>query len=97
VFVATLGWAILIKSAAIAQSQLHLEFNRFVTFRDMLTITRAVTLGSIGITLCDAMLLNNVTIPRSVILLDWGMSLLLLMAARTMPRLIRDNPWHGRR
>jgi len=95
VFVATLGWAILIKSAAIAQTQLHLEFNRFVTFRDMLTITRAVTLGSIGITLCDTMLLNNVTIPRSVILLDWGMSLILLAAARTLPRLLRDNPWRG--
>ena len=93
VLVATLGWALLIKSAAIIQAQLHLEFNRFVTFRDMLTITRAVTLGSIGITLCDAMLLSSVTIPRSVILLDWGISLLLLAAARTLPRLIRDNPW----
>jgi len=95
VLVATLGWALLIKSVAIAQTQLHLEFNRFVTFRDMLTITRAVTLGSIGLTLCDAMLLTNVTIPRSVILLDWGISLLLLAAARTLPRLIRDNPWRG--
>ncbi len=95
VLVATLGWALLIKSAAIAQTQLHLEFNRFVTFRDMLTITRAVTLGSIALTLCDAMLLSNVTIPRSVILLDWGISLIFLAAARTLPRLIRDNPWRG--
>ena len=93
VLFATLGWALLIKSAAIAQAQLHLEFNRFVTFRDMLVIARTVTLGSIGITLCDAMLLSHVTIPRSVILLDWGISLILLAAARTLPRLIRDNPW----
>ena len=93
VLVVTFGWALFIKSAAIVQAQLHLEFNRFVTFRDMLTITRAVTLGSIGITLCDAMLLSGVTIPRSVILLDWGISLLLLAAARTLPRVIRDNPW----
>ena len=93
VLFATLGWALLIKTTAIAQAQLHLEFNRFVTFRDMLVITRTVTLGSIGITLCDAMLLSHVTIPRSVILLDWGISLILLAAARTLPRLIRDNPW----
>ncbi len=95
ILTATLVWALLIKSTAILQTQLHLEFNRFVTFRDMLAITRAVTLGSIGITLCDAMLLTNITIPRSVILLDWGISLLLLAAARTLPRLIRDNPWRG--
>ncbi len=91
----TLGWVLLIKAAAIVQAQLHLEFNRFVTFRDMLTITRAVTFASIGITLFDAMLIGSVTIPRSVILLDWGISLLLLAAARTLPRLIRDNPWRG--
>jgi len=93
VLIATLGWALFIKSTAIVQAQLHLEFNRFVTFRDMLVIARTVTLGSIGITLCDALLLSHVTIPRSVILLDWGISLILLAGARTLPRLIRDTAW----
>lgn len=94
-FSVTLAWVLLIKLAAIAQTQLHLEFNRYVSFRDILSITKAVTLGSIGITLFDTMVLSNATIPRSIVLLDWGISLLLLSAVRTLPRLIRDNPWRS--
>ena len=91
----TLGWAVGIKSLAILQSRLHQEYTRYVTFRDMLTLARAVTIGSIGITLIDAMLLSNTTIPRSIVLLDWGVSLMLLATVRTLPRLIRDTPWRG--
>ena len=37
--------------------------------------------------------MRSVTIPRSVILLDWGVSLILMAAARTTPRLIYDTNW----
>jgi len=89
----TMGWAVAIKSLVILQSRLHQEYTRYVTFRDMLTLARTVTIGSIGITLLDALVLSNVTIPRSVVLLDWGTSLMLLAIVRTLPRLVRDNQW----
>ncbi len=89
----TIGPVVVVKLAAIVHSRLHLEFSRYVTFRDMLVIARTVTLSSIGITLVDAMLMPWVTIPRSVVLLDWGVTLGLLAAIRTLPRLIRDSDW----
>jgi len=89
----TIGWVAVIKIIAIFHSRLHLEFNRYVTFHDMLLIGRTVTLSSIGITLVDAMLLPNSAIPRSVVLLDWGATFFLLATLRTLPRLIRDSDW----
>jgi len=89
----TIGWVTAIKVVAIFHSRLHLEFNRYVTFHDMLVIARTVTLSSIGITLVDTMLLPTAAIPRSVVMLDWGATLVLLATLRTLPRLIRDSDW----
>lgn len=89
----TIGWVVAFKMLAIVHSRLHLEFNKYVSFHDMLTIVRAATLGSIGITLVDAMLLTSATIPRSVVLLDWGATLVLLAALRTLPRVLQDCDW----
>ncbi len=93
---ATIGWVLVIKAIAIIHSRLHLEYTRYVTFRDMLMIARTMTISSIAITLVDAMVFSSVTIPRSVVLLDWGVSLVLIAAARTAPRLIFDNDWRLR-
>jgi len=90
---ATLGWVLSIKAAAIVHGRLHQELSRYVTFHDMLTVARAVTLSTIGIALVDGLLLTQLMIPRSVLLLDWGTTLLLLGGARTLPRLLRDRPW----
>lgn len=89
----TIGWVTVIKLAAIVHSRLHLEFSRYVTFRDMLVIARTVTISSIGITLLDALILADLVIPRSVILLDWGVTFLLVALPRVLPRLIRDSQW----
>ena len=89
----TLGWVLVVKTLALVQARLHLDCTRYVTFRDMLLLVRTVTISSIGITLLDAMVLSNAVIPRSVILLDWGVSLVLLAAVRILPRLISDNDW----
>ena len=93
--VASLGWVLFIKTSAIVHAKLHKAYTRYVTFHDMLVLARTVTISSVGITLVDALLLTGVTIPRSVILLDWGTSLVLLAAARTVPRLLRDGVWQS--
>ena len=94
-FLSTLSWVVAIKTLIVLQCRLHEEYTRYVTFRDMLIIARAVTLGSVGVTMLDAMVFSRVTIPRSIVLLDWGTSILLLAAVRVVPRLIRDSNWRG--
>ena len=89
----TLVWVVVVKALALIHSRLHLDYSRYVTFRDMMLLVRTVTISSIGITLLDALLLNYVVIPRSVILLDWGITLGLLAAVRILPRLLSDSNW----
>ncbi len=89
----TLGWVMAVKTLAILQSGLLLDYARYVTFRDMTLLVRTVTISSVGITLLDAMVFAGTAIPRSVILLDWGVSCLLLAAVRILPRLIADCDW----
>lgn len=89
----TLVWVVAIKTAAILHGRLHLGCARYVTFHDMMLVARAVTFSSIGIMLTDSMLLTAVLIPRSVIMLDWGATILLLAAERIVPRLIHDGHW----
>ena len=93
VFLSTWVWVIGIKTAVLVQARFHQECTRYVSFRDMTVLARTVTLSTIGITLADAMLLTQVTIPRSVLLLDWGASLVLLAALRIVPRLVRNGDW----
>ncbi len=93
VFISTLFWVVAIKMGAILHARLHQDCARYVSFSDMLLLLRTVTLATIGVTLVDTMLFTSVVIPRSVILLDWGVTLMLLAGVRMTPRLIRDFQW----
>lgn len=90
---ATVLYALAVKLAAAYWFRVHRGWNRYVTFHDLLSLTKAVACASVGITLFDALALPTVTIPRSVILLDGGATLLLLAAARSLPRAVRDFAW----
>jgi FlaA1/EpsC-like NDP-sugar epimerase len=89
----TVSYAVLTKLAAAYWFRAHRTWNRYVTFHDLVTLAKATTWASAGLTLVDAMLLPQVTIPRSVVLLDWGATLVLLASARALPRLVRDGRW----
>ena len=93
VLATTIVWAVGIKALTLVQARLHLDFSRYVTFRDMVLLIRTVTIASVGITLVDTMILTDVVIPRSVIVLDWAGMMGLLASIRIFPRLIRDAHW----
>ncbi|MEM8863948.1 MAG: nucleoside-diphosphate sugar epimerase/dehydratase [Planctomycetota bacterium] len=67
---------------------------RYFSFPDLIKLVQAVTLGSVCVTLVDALALSNVTIPRSILLLDWGVTLLLLAAVNSLPRLLHSISWN---
>ena len=92
-FWVTLAAVLAVKLVAFCHSRLHLELSRYATFRDVMVIARTVTLSSVGVMLVDTLLISAVTIPRSVVCLDWGVTLLMLGAVRFLPRFIRDSDW----
>jgi FlaA1/EpsC-like NDP-sugar epimerase len=89
----TIVFAVAIKVAAAYWFRVHRGWNRYVTFHDVVTLAKSAACASVGITLVDAMALTAVTIPRSVVLLDGGATLLLLAVVRALPRAIRDIRW----
>lgn len=93
-FVNTLLWVVLIKWVAFIWFRLHQGWSRFVGFDDITVLGQAVTCATLGITMFDAICLPQDTIPRSVILIDWGIALLSLGAVRAGPRLLRSDSWN---
>ena len=82
-----------VKVGTLLHARIHRHCARYVTFHDMLALVRAVTFSTVAIMLVDGMIFTAATIPRSVVLLDWGCTVLLLGAVRIAPRLVRDGYW----
>jgi FlaA1/EpsC-like NDP-sugar epimerase len=89
----TVGVAVLVKLAVAWWFRIDQGWGHYVTFHDVLILVQTVTCASIGITLVDALLLAHVVIPRSVILLDWGCTLMVMGGLWAVPRLVRDGGW----
>ncbi len=89
----TLVWVLAVKWLVFLWFRLHEGWTRYASFHDLLLLAQAVTCSALGVTLADAMFLPNVAIPRSIILIDWGMTLLAVGASRALPRLLRDGGW----
>ena len=86
----TLLFAVVVKVASAGWFRLHQTATRYVTLHDLVLLAKATTAASIGLMLCDSMFAVHVTLPRSVVILDWGTSLVLLGAWRGLPRVWRD-------
>jgi FlaA1/EpsC-like NDP-sugar epimerase len=63
---------------------------RFVSIQDVLPIAAGCTAGSAIFAGVDIFFLENVTVPRSVYLLDWGITLLIVLASRYLIRMGRE-------
>jgi FlaA1/EpsC-like NDP-sugar epimerase len=93
IFYSTLLWVLVIKWGAFIWFRLHQGWSRFVGFDDLIVLGKSTTCATVGITMCDAICFPLLSIPRSVILIDWGATLLAIGAARAIPRLIRSDSW----
>jgi len=93
VFFGTLPWVLTIQWAVFVWFSVYQGWTRYVNFHDLLVLGKAVTASSVGVTMLDALCLPNLQIPRSVLLIDWGVTLVVIGAARALPRLIRDDGW----
>ncbi len=94
VYVDTVLWLLFAKWLTFVWFRLHQGWTQFVGFHDMLTLGQAVTCAALAVTLFDTMCLPQLTIPRSIVVIDWGATLLAVGAIRALPRLVRDDAWH---
>jgi FlaA1/EpsC-like NDP-sugar epimerase len=93
VFWKTLPWIIAIKLTAFyCFGSLH-GWWRYVTFADLAELLRVSTISTLAIAFVDHFLAVRYRIPRSVLLLDWGATMLLVGGGRSVWRLSREHLW----
>jgi FlaA1/EpsC-like NDP-sugar epimerase len=88
---ATLPFVLVSKVLAFAVLRLDRGWWRYVSIRDVLPITAGVTLGSVFFAAGSLVLIPHLRVPRSVYLIDWGLTLLLVLAGRFVIRIGRET------
>ena len=93
IFWHSLTWVILVKLVVFqCFGSLH-GWWRYVTFADLASLIRASVASTLIIAAIDYFFVEIYQIPRSVLLLDWGTTLLLLGGLRSVWRLIHEHVW----
>ena len=64
---------------------------RYVSIRDIFPIAAGCTAGTVLFAGMNLFLLSDVSVPRSIYLLDWGITLLLVLSARYFIRMGRET------
>jgi len=92
-FASTIAYVVLIKLLLFGWFRIYQGWVRFVTFYDLVTLVQASTSSLFVTVLVDRVFLLSHTIPRSVFLLDWGATIVVLGGARAVMRLARERNW----
>ncbi len=87
----TIGFFLVLKAVAFVWFRLHLGWTRLVSFHDLVAIGEATTVGSLLIVLVDYLLLTDRSIARSIVVLDWGATLVVICGLRGLSRLVHER------
>jgi FlaA1/EpsC-like NDP-sugar epimerase len=90
---ATLGLVVCVKLLIFWYFRIHEGWARFVTFYDLLALIRAATVALAAIVVIDRIIFPARLIPRSVFLLDWGITVLILGGVRALCRVVSEGSW----
>jgi len=92
-FAQTVAWVVLVKLVAFAWFRIHRSWGRFVTFYDLVALVQAATASLLLTILIYRFFLTTPTVPRSVFLLDWGVTIVGIGGVRAMLRIHREHNW----
>ena len=87
----TVVTAILVKVLVFAALRIYQGWNRYVTFHDMVSLVKASTASSLLILAVNYLLIPGVVTARSVFLLDWGMTIVVIGSLRSLLRLLQEG------
>lgn len=75
--------------------RIHRSWGRFLTFSDLLLLIQATTAAFVAVVVVDRFFLSPRMIPRGILLIDWGATLLVLGGCRAIIRAMWDHSWHS--
>jgi FlaA1/EpsC-like NDP-sugar epimerase len=92
-FRATVGWIVLVKMAWFAGLRVCRGCTRSVTFYDLVVLLHAATAATVTTVMIQYLAAPLPAVPRSVFLLDWGTTIVVLGGARSLVRGFREARW----
>ncbi|MEX1223678.1 MAG: polysaccharide biosynthesis protein, partial [Pirellulales bacterium] len=91
VFQATLAPLLVIKLVVFRLLPGFRGWSRMVTFDDLLDLAKAATVCSLVLVVVDHLIMTRVNVPRSIVLIDWGMTIMAIGGLRCVTRLVRER------
>ncbi len=92
-FQATVGWVIFVKLGWFVGLRACRGWNRSVTFYDLMVLLRAASGALLTMLMIQYLLSPAPSAPRSVFLMDWGATVVILGGARSMLRGAKEMRW----
>jgi FlaA1/EpsC-like NDP-sugar epimerase len=92
----TLLLALAVKTAVFIRYRVYRSWSRYVTFYDLVNLVRATTVSSLVLLGCNYLFLTRLAIPRSVFLMDWGATIVVVGGLRCLRRWMQEaGRWFG--
>jgi FlaA1/EpsC-like NDP-sugar epimerase len=95
-FTVTMVMVVPVKCLMFGWFRVYQGWGRHVTFHDLVTLAQATTCSSLVMALADYLFLPYVSIPRSVFLMDWGATLVVVGGLRVLLRTVKEARRHFR-
>mgnify|MGYP000877103539 FL=1 len=90
---ATIVLAVLLKFLVLRWFHVAPPWEKGLTYQDLAILARATTFGILATLLVDRCLLPAPLIPRSIYLIDWGTTVLVLGGGRGLLSALRERCW----
>lgn len=94
-FWTTLPYVVAIKLLVFVAFGIHRSWTRFLSFYDLLVLVEASTAALAAVVIFDRFFLPPRMVPRGILLIDWGNTVLILGGVRAIVRAIRDRTWQN--
>lgn len=87
----TMAWTVIAKTVALAWFGVYQSWNSYVSFHDLVSLGKAATLSSVLLAMGDYLFFTDLAVPRSVFLLDWGITIVAIGGLRSIGRMLAER------
>lgn len=91
IILATLPLVIAVKGLTFPFFRIRVTLPRYLTFHELATLFEAATISSLIVVLLDFLFFSQFNIPRSVIVMDWGATVLTIGGVQAAARCMRER------
>ena len=78
----TLAIVVTTKTIAFLAFRIYQSWNRYVSLHDLVELVKATTASSLLLAAVDYLFLTSFNVPRSIFLMDWGITILVVGCLR---------------